>query len=68
MTGQLIISASDAQKWVNNILSDICMLENTIVDSALSDIWLDQQFVVAKGNLTDLSNMFGALIEEECKN
>ena len=58
-TKKLIITANQAQECVESILRNICRLRESIWDSGMSDRWLDRQFVITKGNLRDLSRMFG---------
>ena len=64
-TKKLIITANQAQECVESILRNICRLRESIWDSGMSDRWLDRQFVITKGNLRDLSRMFGAMAEVE---
>lgn len=66
-TKKLIITANQAQECVESILRNNCRLRESIWDSGMSDRWLDRQFVITKGNLRDLSRMFGAMAEVEAR-
>ena len=56
-------TAREAHERAEGMIQEMRRLEKTIQVSGLSDKWLDQQFVITKGNLRDLSRMFRRMDE-----
>lgn len=60
-------TAREAHERTEGMIQEMQRLEKSIQISGLSDKWLDQQFVITKGNMRDLSRMFRRMDEVQRK-